>query len=437
MCHAALAAAAADAEPRWLLDTHGCKFLNPYPSDVAPFTIEWTGQCVDGYVSGQGEIRLPPDLTYRGEFVQGRILKGSAELRGEIYEGEFLDNRPHGRGTSRSPTGSAITATYVRGMIESTNVELTWPNKNHYRGEVDTRTKQMHGKGALQYADGSVYEGEFNQGSLEGAGVLKRPDGEIRSGTFRGGQLEGKGSVLYANQARYEGELRVGQPNGHGHLQFASGESYDGAFVAGHYQGKGTLKYADGTVYDGYFLAGDPSGTGTMTLPDGERYEGQFLYGRRHGTGKVTLASGDSKEGEWKAGVLTGKCRTVSGQGVYEGECIDGKASGTGRLEVRAQKLAYQGGFRNDVFEGQGSLHLGELSYDGMFKGGVMDGPGALVTGKLSMHGDFSAGVLVRGTINAADGRTFEIDVAKGEMLEVQKDGSKHPIDQLPPDITI
>ena len=389
-CHVG-SATAADAGPRWLLDANGCKFLNPYPPGVAAFEILWSGQCVDGYVSGEGEVQFPPDVFYRGEFAKGRIVKGSAESRGEIYEGGFLDNVPNGRGTSRSPDGSAITGTYVRGLIESADVELTWPNRNRYRGEVDTRTRQMHGKGVMQYADGSVYEGEFNQGSLEGAGVLKRSDGEVRSGTFRGGQLDGKGSVLYANQARYEGEFRAGQRSGQGRLEFASGESYEGGFVADRYQGKGKMQYGDGSVYDGEFLAGDPSGTGTMTFPDGERYEGQFLYGRRHGNGRVTYASGETKEGEWKAGALTGKCHLVAGPSSYEGECRNGKPSGAGTLRV----------------------------------------------GKLALRGDFTDGVLVRGTIDSPDGRTFEIDVEKQQILEVEKDGSKHPIEQLPPEITI
>jgi hypothetical protein len=67
-----------------------------------------------------------------------------------------------------------------------------------------------------------------------------------------------------------------------------------------------------------------------------------------------------------------------------------------------------------------------------MFKAG----PGVLSAHKLTLRGDFKAGVLVRGTIAAEDGRTYEIDVEKGEVLEVLKDGSKQPVDHLPADIT-
>ena len=41
-----------------------------------------------------------------------------------------------------------------------------------------------HGKGVMEYSDGTVYDGEFKQGRLDGPGVLKRVDGEVRTGTF-------------------------------------------------------------------------------------------------------------------------------------------------------------------------------------------------------------------------------------------------------------
>ncbi len=436
-CQTGIAADPAAAEPRWFLDANGCKFLNPFPPNFPSLTIEWPGPCVDGFVSGTGEVRLAPGVSYRGEFARGRIVKGSVENDGEIYEGGFLDNIPHGQGTSRGPEGTVISAKYVRGMVDGTHVELTWPDGRRYRGEVDARTQQMHGKGILESADGGLYEGEFKLSLPDGVGVMKRPGGEIRSGTFVRGQLDGTGSILYSNQTRYEGGLRAGQPNGQGRMEFTDGTLYAGAFVAGQYQGNGKLTYADGSVYEGNFLAGDPSGGGKATSPDGRRYDGQFLYGKWNGQGRLTYASGETYEGEWKAGVLTGKCHIAQEQSVYDGECVDGKASGSGHLEDKTKALVYQGGFAKDRFEGRGSLRLGELAYEGMFKAGIMEGEGVLTSGKLKMRGDFKAGVLVRGTIAAEDGRTFEVDLEKDEVLEVLKDGTKRPVDQLPADITI
>ena len=174
-----------------------------------------------------------------------------------------------------------------------------------------------------------------------------------------------------------------------------------------------------------------------MTYPDGTRYVGQFLYGRRHGTGRLTRAPGEVEEGEWKAGVLSGKCRIEKDEVVYDGQCLDGNASGAGRLDDKPKNLVYEGEFLKDQFEGKGSLHAGDVAYEGMFKAGLMDGPGSLKVGKVTMRGDFKRGLMLRGTINADDGRTYEVDVEKQEVLEVAKDGTKRSVERLPPDITI
>jgi hypothetical protein len=324
----------------------------------------------------------------------------------------------------------------VRGSIDPKDVEFIWPDNTHYRGEIDPRTMSRHGKGVLKYGGGGVYEGEFKQDQPDGVGILKCPDGEVRSGSFIRGQLHGKGSILYANQTRYEGDLRAGEPDGQGRMEFTDGQLYEGAFVSGKYQGKGKLRYSTGGLYEGNFLAGDASGAGTMLFADGRRYAGEFLLGKLHGSGRLTYPTGETYEGEWKSGELTGKCRIVVEESIDDGQCIDSKASGAGRLEDKSKGLAYQGDFAQDQFHGKGALRVGEIAYEGMFKAGVFEGPGVLSVRMLTMRGDFKAGALIRGTIATEDGRTYEIDVEKGQILEVLIDGSKRPIDQLPADIT-
>ena len=385
-----LFAADSNGDAKWLADANGCKFLNP--GGTSPATIvEWDGACVNGFISGPGQVRVSPVLVYRGEFSEGHAVKGVVESDGITFEGGFADNAPHGEVIASLRDGSTIKGTFDHGKIAAGNAEITWANGTKYRGEIDPRSRAMHGRGILEYSEGSVYEGEFKQGRVEGVGVMKRANGEVRRGTFLGGRLHGKGSVLYPNQSRYEGELLADEPSGQGRMEFANGVSYEGAFVSGQYQGKGKLIYADGTSVEGDFVAGEPHGTVTRHYEDGTHYAGQFLYGKPHGTGALSRPSGRVEEGEWKNGLLTGKCRIVEGESVYEGGCL------------------------NALFDGKGSLHAGGVT----------------------MRGDFELGVLVRGTIAAADGRTYEIDVEKDEVLEVLKDGTKRPVGELPADITI
>lgn len=438
MCHAAIAAEGSSAEPRWLQDANGCKFVNPSPPNAPSAKITWTGKCVDGFVSGPGEVQMGQWQTFRGEFAQGRIVTGTLEYSGrESYESAtFLDNRLHGNVVVRTLDGTTIDAQYDHGALKGEHADIAWPSGARYRGEIDPRTRLTQGKGMLEYPDGSVYEGEFKQGRLTGTGVMKYASGEVRSGTFLDGALNGQGSILSPHRSRYEGELRMGEPDGYGRVEKAEGDSYEGTFVSGRPQGKGKLKSADGSSYEGDFIAGEPHGTGTMTWSDGNRYVGQFISGKRHGTGKLTEPSGEWEEGEWKAGLLSGKCHIVDHENVYDGQCLEGKRSGRGRTEDKAKQLVYEGDFSQDLYDGKGSLRIDDLVYEGMFKGGVMDGPGTLNLGKVTMRGDFKDGGLVRGTITG-DGRTFEVDIEKNEILEVMKDGTKRPIDQLPADITI
>jgi len=437
MCHLANAADEPTAAVKWLQDANGCKFLN-YSPDSPSATITWTGQCVDGFVSGPGELQVGQWLKFRGEFAQGRIVKGALDYIGRgTAEGEFVDNRLHGDVMVRALDGTTMKLQYDHGTIQGEHAEISWPSGARYHGQIDPRTRLSQGKGTLEYPDGSAYEGEFKQGHPTGTGVMKYANGEVRSGTFLDGALNGQGSILSPHRSRYEGELRMGEPDGYGRVERPDGSSYEGTFVSGTPQGKGKLKEADGSLYEGEFVSGEFHGQGTMTWSDGNRYVGQFMYGKRHGRGKLTEPTGQWEEGEWRAGLLSGQCHIVNHESVYDGQCLEGKRSGRGRMEDKARELVYEGDFSRDLFEGKGSLQLGELSYDGNFKAGAIEGPGTLKVGKATMRGEFKAGTIVRGTINAEDGRTFEIDLEKGELLEVSKDGSKHPIDQLPSDITI
>ena len=483
----AVAQVAAD-DAKWLVDPSGCKFLNP-SKDSTPLSMQWDGTCVDGFVSGPGELKIEGrrPMSYRGDFANGRIVTGSFHLGMVSYEGEFLDNTPHGRGTMTLPDGLVASGSFEKGYPIGRGFELKWPNGSHYQGDVGKHLA-MEGTGTLTYSDGTTYEGEFGDGRLEGNGVLKYTTGDIRRGVFVDGKLQGKGSIHYSNGADYEGELRAGQPDGHGRLTHANGGFYEGVFVGGHSQGKGKLTYGTGDTYEGDFLAGEPHGTGVFRTVTGDIYEGQFVSGKRHGTGRLTFSIGDIWEGEWKQGKLYGKCRKSSAQGgVYDGECADDNASGTGHFEDRVAQITYDGAFRYNTFEGEGHLRTPDLEYKGAFKQGLKDGAGKLTeadgaeyegtfvrgsihghgvlrrkapdgtevlydgefvlgrmegTGTLHMgaaqfKGVFKNNAFNRGTIVAESGRTFEVDIDEGKVLEVLEGGLKQSLDQLPPDIAI
>lgn len=474
-----------DAE--FLTNAAGCKFVNPFPDEESPLEIEWTGECVDGFVNGQGDVTVvgPRRTVYHGEFEQGEIKAGRVTRDGGTYEGGFRRNQPHGKGAFISPSGDFIKATFVDGKPLGDFVEAQL-HGSRYEGSMNVKTMTMEGKGALIYPDGSTYEGMFRNNMPNGEGVMKLASGEVRRGEFLHGELQGKGLIEWSNGTRYEGELQGGKPHGQGKFEWPNDAVYEGAFAGGLQQGKGKLAYANGDTYEGDFLGGHPHGIGIYRFIGGDVYEGAYVSGQRHGHGRMTYSSGTVSEGEWKQGNLHGKCRFESQDFTYEGECISGQYFGYGRLEERVRGEVYEGEFRDGYYDGKGKLvgrdsvyegtfrrgmkeGIGketfadgseyeggfaqnlrhgrgvmkakspdgqDIIYDGELSSGVLDGSGVLTVGSRRLEGRFQGGFFVQGRISE-EGRTFEIDIEEGKVLEILPDGTKQPLDQLPLELGI
>lgn len=74
-----------------------------------------------------------------------------------------------------------------------------------------------------------------------------------------------------------------------------------------------------------------------------------------------------------KSKVTIQKINYKGGNLKYEGEIIDNKFSGKGKLYYNEGNLKYEGDFKNNRFDGEGSLYLpkGVLVSKGKFKGGI------------------------------------------------------------------
>ena len=140
------------------------------------------------------------------------------------------------------------------------------------------KKKGYHGPVICNYADGSEYQGEWQDGKRHGVGTYISPTG-----------------------TRYEGEWEN-----------------DGA------SGRGVCHYADGMKYDGQFESGERHGKGVLISPEGDRYEGQFKYDLVNGEGIYIWGDGVRSEGEFREG----KPWNVVGYDEYGEICgllVDGK----------------------------------------------------------------------------------------------------------------
>ena len=131
----------------------------------------------------------------------------------------------------------------IRGSIERT--------EEKYEGEYNEEGKR-HGKGKYTYANGNVYEGDFQDGKRHGKGKFTYASGSVYEGDWKDDNFHGKGKYTFANGNVYEGDYQDGKRHGKGKYTSADGTVYEGDFQDGKRNGKGIERRSDGTiVHDG------------------------------------------------------------------------------------------------------------------------------------------------------------------------------------------
>jgi len=101
------------------------------------------------------------------------------------------------------------------------------------RGDSDT----IMGYNYKDYADGSVYEGNWKDGKRYGAGKY----------TFASGNMS------------YDGYWKDDKRHGEGENTSANGDVYDGYWRGDKMHGEGKMTYADGSVYEGNWKDDKPN----------------------------------------------------------------------------------------------------------------------------------------------------------------------------------
>ena len=291
-------------------------------------------------------------------------LNGKYEVEfshGSIYQGDWKDNKKHGKGKFISNNG---TKTLV--------YEGEWEHGN------------IHGKGKMKYHNNSVYEGEWKHGKIHGKGKYTYADGDVYEGDFVEGKMHGKGIYKWDNGNVYEGDYVEDKRHGKGTYTFANGNVYEGDFVKGKRHGKGTHTFADGGVYEGDFQDNVYHGKGKYNLPNGDVYEGDFKNDKFNGKGIFKHKHLNSvHEGEFKDGLATGIGKYTDANGVYEGEFHEDNMIGIFKVTYKNKPTITVEYDYNYVENAEGELYnfelqdtdgpMDETKFD-YFKGEIKDG---------------------------------------------------------------
>lgn len=184
------------------------------------------------------------------------------------------------------------------------------------------KSGHFNGSGKIDFQDGGIFEGMFQNGRFEGEAVYREnKDNWYFRGIFENGRagegtfyLDGgfkivsvsdfESGVCTGPNWRYYGAFNERGQTGEGSFIFEDGSLYSGGFLNGLANGEG--KYIDSagnTIYEGDFKNGVFDGLGIYYWPDGCFYKGGFSNGVFDGEGEVKDAGGLIVSGIWEKGV--------------------------------------------------------------------------------------------------------------------------------------
>jgi hypothetical protein len=242
---------------------------------------------------------------------------------------ELMDNKFPGLISSRAHQAYTVEGPFV--TKEKTSQGRKWvinmvlPNGYIYSGEIDV-SKKIEGQGVLVKKDGSIFEGNFEDGRLRGKGRLIDAEGvvylvRVIQGEFVGKYLDqtgkiisnsgrqvyigdvvrnlphGKGEETWDNGSRFVGNFNKGRREGYGEFYWNDNSSFKGEFSNHNIEGFGIYKWPDGRMYEGQWMKNKMSGVGIYTWSDEKVYKGQFEDGNRKGFGIL-----DDPDGTWYVG---------------------------------------------------------------------------------------------------------------------------------------
>ena len=190
---------------------------------------------------------------------QPDMLKKNMNL-GEVYRGEYLNNKKHGRG---------------RLIFDG--------NKGEYEGEF--KSDLFDGEGTLK-TDAFTYKGGFSKGKKNGKGIYREINSTYEyEGEYLNDVKNGFGRERYVDGSVYEGTFKNGLKDGQGKLILNNGVSYyKGEFKEDKLEGFGRLFYSDSKEFAGQWKNNEIFGFGTL-LDGNIRHVGYFKHDKKSGMG--------------------------------------------------------------------------------------------------------------------------------------------------------
>lgn len=169
-------------------------------------------------------------------------------------------------------------------------------------------------------------------------------------------EMEGYG-ILGTSTTLYKGEFKHSVYSGRGILKTfdSTKQEYEGNFKKGQYHNYGILRCGN-YKYQGNWDRDTKDGEGEETFEDGTYYKGTYKKDKRSGYGILKQPKqGLEYEGEFKNNEFDGKGTLKTSEGTYQGEFLCGKKHGNGILKT-LKNQTIKGTWVNDYLHGQASV---------------------------------------------------------------------------------
>ena len=167
------------------------------------------------------QIKIYEDGKYEGIIINDkREIKGVMIYNnGAKYEGEWKDNKKHGKGifisshylNCETKPGLKYEGEFSYDKFEGFG-KVIYSNGDKYEGEW--KNNKQHGRGILINFTGTKYEGEWLDGKIEGIGIYYMNNGDIYEGHFSNNKFNGYGKYFYNNGNYIEGIFKDDRPTG-------------------------------------------------------------------------------------------------------------------------------------------------------------------------------------------------------------------------------
>lgn len=135
--------------------------------------------------SGQGSLNASTGDIYKGSFKNDiRHGTGLCQFKsGALFKGEWRDDKPHGHGILYSGKNEIIECRFEKGAVPNKcKVKIMMADGSYYDGGYENHRRD--GQGTCSYPNGELYEGAWEKDKRCGRGKMRFHGGMVYQGRF-------------------------------------------------------------------------------------------------------------------------------------------------------------------------------------------------------------------------------------------------------------